>query len=304
MITSKDAFSRRKLIMGAAAAATVPSSASAGIFRDLFPKRTPKVEVPTVQPTLSVKDSFTGYSNAYEFGTSKSDPGKHGHLLDTTDWKITIEGSENDGTYSLDNIRGMPFSSLEERVYRMRCVERWSMVVPYNGFSLSNIISRFVPNGSARYVAFESVVQRNNLPGQKSRFSTIDWPYVEALTMEEAMHPLTLATFGAYGDDQLPGNGMPFKVTVPWKFGFKSPKFITKIRFTEERPIAAWNRISQREYGWYSNVYPDLPHPRWSQSVERRIWSPDNIENIPTLRYNGYEEEVAHMYPKEDKVYR
>jgi sulfoxide reductase catalytic subunit YedY len=199
---------------------------------------------------------------------------------------------------------GMPFSHLEERVYDFRCVEAWSMVIPYNGRPLRDIIKVVEPMGSARYVAFTSVYRPDELPGQASAFSTLEWPYVEALTLEEAVHPLTFATFGVYGDRHLPQNGLPFRITVPWKYGFKSPKFIVRITFTKDRPNATWHRENPSEYGWYSNVYPSISHPRWSQATERRIWGDGDIERIPSRPFNGYAEQVAHLYPGSKQQYR
>ena len=178
------------------------------------------------------------------------------------------------------------------------------MVLPYNGRPLGDILKVVEPLGSARYVSFTSVLRPEQMPGQASAFSTLDWPYVEALTIEEAMHPLTFATFGVYGDQVLPQNGMPFRITVPWKYGFKSPKFVVRVTFTETRPDATWHIENPREYGWYSNVYPDISHPRWSQATERRIWNEGDIERIPSRLYNGYAEEVAHLYPGDRQQYR
>ena len=178
------------------------------------------------------------------------------------------------------------------------------MVIPYNGRPLRELIDAVEPMTSARYVAFTSVLRPEEMPGQASPFSSLDWPYVEALTIEEAVHPLTFATFGVYGDQNLPQNGMPFRITVPWKYGFKSAKFIVRITFTEERPAATWHLEAPGEYGWYSNVYPSISHPRWSQATERRIWGEGDIERIPSRPYNGYGNEVAHLYPGSKQQYR
>lgn len=304
--TTKDAYSRRKFLAGALGlGATATFLGNRYDLPDL-PQPTPVVAVAkdaSAIPGLTTKAAATSYNNAYEFGTRKTDPGRNGHLLDREAWTVQIEGTENDGTYDVEKLMGMPFKFLEERTYRMRCVERWSMVIPWNGRPLASIIESLQPLGSAKYVAFESVVQ-TGLPGQDSVFTTIDWPYVEALTMEEAMNDLTFATFGAYGDQDLPQNGMPLKINVPWKYGFKSPKFVSKIRFTDEKPPVTWNEVSAREYGWYSNVYPDVLHPRWSQKTETRIWSPGETDTLDTEIYNGYGEQVAHMYPGDKLQYR
>ncbi len=300
MITDKNTYTRRKAIAAGLGLAASATSANAGIFSDLFKKDKPEVVdvLPVDKPTLTTKLGATTYNNAYEFGTNKADPGKHGHLLNREGWTVEIEGTHNDGVYSIDELRGVPFSHLEERIYRMRCVERWSMVIPWNGRPLSEIIKSVEPLGSAKYVNFICDTSgKGELPGVKSRFSSIPWPYVESFTMEEAMNELTFATFGAYGDEDLPQNGMPLKVNIPWKYGFKSPKFVTKIVFSDKPGKATWNDLAPREYGWYSNVNPGLTHPRWRQDIERRIWSANDVENIRTEQFNGYGEEVAHLYP-------
>ena len=254
---------------------------------------------------LTTKYAATHYNNAYEFGWDKTDPYQKSGAFELKPWQVTFDGlCAKPGTFDLDDLMGMPFSHLEERIYDFRCVEAWSMVIPYNGRPLGDILKVVEPLGSARYVSFTSVLRPEQMPGQASAFSTLDWPYVEALTIEEAMHPLTFATFGVYGDQVLPQNGMPFRITVPWKYGFKSPKFVVRVTFTETRPDATWHIESPREYGWYSNVYPDISHPRWSQATERRIWNEGDIERIPSRLYNGYAEEVAHLYPGDRQQYR
>ena len=254
---------------------------------------------------LTTKYAATHYNNAYEFGWDKTDPYQKSGAFELKPWHVTFDGlCAKPGTFDLDDLMGMPFSHLEERIYDFRCVEAWSMVIPYNGRSLGDILKVVEPLGSARYVSFTSVLRPKQMPGQTSAFSTLDWPYVEALTIEEAMHPLPFATFGVYGDQVLPQNGMPFRIMVPWKYGFKSPKFIVRVTFTETRPDATWHIENPREYGWYSNVYPDISHPRWSQATERRIWNEGDIERIPSRLYNGYAEEVAHLYPGDRPQYR
>ena len=254
---------------------------------------------------LTTKYAATHYNNAYEFGWDKTDPYQKSGAFELKPWQVTFDGlCAKPGTVDLDDLMGMPFSHLEERIYDFRCVEAWSMVIPYNGRPLGDILKVVEPLGSARYVSFTSVLRPEQMPGQASAFSTLDWPYVEALTIEEAMHPLTFATFGVYGDQVLPQNGMPFRITVPWKYGFKSPKFVVRVTFTETRPNATWHIENPREYGWYSNVYPDISHPRWSQATERRIWNEGDIERIPSRLYNGYAEEVAHLYPGDRQQYR
>ena len=253
---------------------------------------------------ITTKHAATHYNNAYEFGWNKTDPARHAAGFHLRPWTITFDGLvEHPGTFDVDQLMGLPFSQLEERIYDFRCVEAWSMVIPYNGRPLAEILKQVQPLSSARYVAFTSVYRPEEMPGQASPFSTLAWPYVEALTIEEAMHPLTFATFGVYGDPELPQNGMPFRITIPWKYGFKSAKFITRISFTAHRPPATWHQETPAEYGWYSNVYPDISHPRWSQASERRILGEGQIERIPTRPYNGYGEAVAHLYPGNSKQY-
>ena len=244
--------------------------------------------------TLTTFEQYRGYSNAYEFGTSKTDPAKYEAQLVTEGWTVNIDGQIRD----IDQIRGMPFSSLRSEEFDFRCVEAWGMRVNYNGFPLSEILSKYADT-SKKYVSFTSVEQ-DGLRGQKG--FGFQWPYTEALTMEEAMHPLCWAVFGNYGKESV-ANGAPFKVNIPWKYGFKSPKFVVGITTTDELPPATWNRISQSEYGWYSNVYPQISHPRWRQDTHRHI-TEAGTDRIETLRYNGYEEQVAHMYPMEDWNYR
>ncbi len=302
--TSKNAWTRRKLIASAfAVPALATTPASAGIFSDLFFGKDNKEETLEVARTLTTKLGATTYNNAYEFGTRKTDPAKHGHKLLREAWTVEIEGTtKNDGTYDVAELRGTPFSHLPDVERRMRCVEAWSMVIPWNGIPLGDIIKKLEPLGSAKYVNFECVSQ-SGLPGQDSVFSSIPWPYVESVRMDEAMNPLALATFGAYGDEDLPQNGMPLKINFPWKYGFKSPKFVTKITFSETRGGATWHDLAPREYGWYSNVNPDANHPRWSQATERRIWDEGDIERIPTQILNGYAEEVGYLYKDQNVDY-
>ena len=243
---------------------------------------------------LTTLEQYQGYSNAYEFGTSKGDPAKHMDKLDITNWKVKVD----DKSYDLDVLRGRPFADLDSMDFDFRCVEGWGMRVNYNGYSLSEIINRF-GDPSKKYVSF-TCVEQDSLPGQ--RRSGFQWPYTEALTMEEAMNPLCWAVFGNYGIQSKP-NGAPFRINVPWKYGFKSAKFIVKMECTDEKPPATWNRISQSEYGWYSNVYPSIDHPRWSQATHRMI-TEDGTTRVNTLPYNGYEAEVSHMYKGDIYEYR
>ena len=238
----------------------------------------------------------TSYNNFYEFGTGKDDPARNAGSLITDPWSVTVEGEcETQGSFNLEDIlKSMP---LEERIYRLRCVEAWSMVIPWIGFPLADLIKRFKPLSTAKYVEFTTLEAPKQMIGQRSRFSTIDWPYVEALRIDEAMNPLTLMAVGLYGEVLPKQNGAPLRLVVPWKYGFKSIKSIVKIRFTETPPINTWQAIAPREYGFYANVNPEVSHPRWSQAKERRLPSGlFSANRIETQMFNGYGEQVAHLY--------
>jgi methionine sulfoxide reductase catalytic subunit len=239
---------------------------------------------------LTPKHDVTTYNNFYELGTGKSDPVRNAHRLVTEPWSVTVDGlCLNPGRYQLEDF--VRPHVLEERIYRMRCVEGWSMVIPWVGFELNRIIEQAEPLGSARYVAFTTLLDPENLPGQRLR--VLDWPYREGLRMDEAMHPLTILAVGLYGETLPNQNGAPLRLVVPWKYGFKSIKSIVHIRFSEEEPPTSWNMATPREYGFYSNVNPEVDHPRWSQRTERRI---GEWRRRPTLMFNGYEEDVGHLY--------
>lgn len=234
--------------------------------------------------------SATTYNNYYEFGTDKSDPAKNAHTLITDPWSVTIDGEcEKPGEYTLEDIINP--MTIEERIYRMRCVEGWSMVIPWNGFQLGDLLKRFNPTSKANYVRFETLADPKQMPGVKR--NVLDWPYVEGLRMDEAMHPLTLLSTGIYGKDLPKQNGAPLRLVVPWKYGFKSIKSIVRISFTEEQPLNSWGRSAPSEYGFYSNVNPDVAHPRWSQRRERRI---GEFRKRKTLMFNGYTDQVASLY--------
>ena len=231
----------------------------------------------------------TGYNNFYEFGTDKADPAANAHRLQTRPWTVTIEGLvQKPVTLDIDQI--LKLAPLEERIYRLRCVEGWSMVIPWLGYSLSALLKQVEPLGSARYVEFISAVQPRNMPGVEA--AVLPWPYVEGLRLDEARHPLTLLTLGLYGEVLSKQNGAPVRIVVPWKYGFKSGKSITHIRFVDKEPYTSWVRANSREYGFYSNVNPAVDHPRWSQARERRLGEFGKRE---TLMFNGYGE-VASLY--------
>ncbi|RLP52662.1 MAG: protein-methionine-sulfoxide reductase catalytic subunit MsrP [Ketobacter sp.] len=250
----------------------------------------------------SAKDELTPYediikyNNFYEFGTGKDDPSRNSKDFKVDPWRVEIEGAvKRPGKYTLEDI--LKPHPLEDRVYRFRCVEAWSMVVPWVGFPLADLIKRFEPTSKAKYVRFETLVDPDRFPAQRFGRSTLDWPYVEGLTMAEAMHPLSLMVVGIYGKPLLPQNGAPLRLMLPWKYGFKSIKSIVKIQFVEQQPRTTWQRMASQEYGFYANVNPQVDHPRWSQKRERRL--PNSLFNpnwVETQKFNGYEDQVASLY--------
>ena len=244
----------------------------------------------------SYKD-ITTYNNYYEFGTSKSDPYKNSQNFKTNPWDISIEGEvESPINLSMEEISEMFLS--EERVHRLRCVEGWSMVIPWMGFSLSELLSKVTPTSKAKFVEFDSVYDPDQMKGQ--RYPVLKWPYKEGLRIDEAMHPLTTVVTGLYGKKLPNQNGAPLRIFVPWKYGFKSAKAIVKIKLVEKMPTSSWMRASPREYGFYSNVNPYVDHPRWSQATERVIGNDIFAPRVKTLMFNGYEEEVASLYTDMD----
>lgn len=250
--------------------------------------------------SFSIKDKQTSYkdvttyNNFYEFGTGKGDPAKNAHTLKTKPWTLKIEGEVGKpGDYHLEDL--IKASTLEERIYRFRCVEAWSMVIPWVGISLGDMIKRFEPNSRAKYVEFTTLYDPKQMPGQKR--NVLNWPYVEALRIDEAMHPLSIMAVGLYGEVLPNQNGAPLRLMVPWKYGFKNIKSIVKIRFTEKKPSTTWAAAGPREYGFYANVNPRVNHPRWSQAKERVIGSGSLFSRRKrTLMYNGYAEQVAQLY--------
>lgn len=240
----------------------------------------------------SEKD-ITSYNNYYEFGTGKTDPFENAHKLQTRPWTVSVEGEvARPRTFDIDDL--LKLAPMEERLYRLRCVEAWSMVIPWIGYSLSALLKAVEPTSKAKFVEFTTVLQKENMPGVKSRI--IDWPYIEGLRIDEAMHPLSMLVFGVYGK-QLPNqNGAPLRLAVPWKYGFKSGKSIVRIRLLENTPLTSWVKIAPHEYGFYANVNPDVPHPRWSQATERRIGGGFFAPRVDTQMYNGYAEQVASLY--------
>ncbi|HZF79916.1 MAG TPA: protein-methionine-sulfoxide reductase catalytic subunit MsrP [Rubrivivax sp.] len=237
---------------------------------------------------------ITSYNNFYEFGTDKSDPARHAGSLKPRPWTVAVEGEvRKPTTFDIDGL--LKLAPMEERVYRLRCVEGWSMVVPWVGYSLSELIKRVEPTGNAKYVQFVTLADKVQMPGLRS--GVLEWPYVEGLRIDEAMHPLALLTFGLYGEVLPNQNGAPVRMVLPWKYGFKSGKSIVKIRFVEKQPKTSWEVSAPSEYGFYSNVNPTVDHPRWSQATERRIGD-DGLfaKRRATLMFNGYEPQVGQLY--------
>ncbi|MDQ2093900.1 protein-methionine-sulfoxide reductase catalytic subunit MsrP [Rhodalgimonas zhirmunskyi] len=238
-------------------------------------------------------DDITSYNNYYEFGTGKDDPVKYAGALTTSPWAVTIDGLvDKPGTYAFEDILGR--MTQEERLYRFRCVEAWSMVVPWRGFELSDLLQFAGVKAEAKYVAFETALRKDEMPG--TRYPVLDWPYVEGLRLDEAMHPLTIMATGLYGKDLPNQNGAPLRLVVPWKYGFKSIKSVVRITLTDTQPPTSWNKANAREYGFYSNVNPEVDHPRWSQASERRLGGGLFASKVPTQMFNGYAQEVAGLY--------
>ncbi len=238
----------------------------------------------------------TQYNNFYEFGMDKTDPAEHAHTLTTEPWTVEVVGeAAKTGKFSIEDVlKGL---EVEDRTYRFRCVEAWSMVVPWQGVSLRKVLEKFEPNGNAKFVEFTTLNRPSEMVGQRASFSGIKWPYVEGLRMDEAMHPLSIMVTGLFGKPLPKQNGAPWRLMVPWKYGFKSGKSIVRIRFTEKAPRTTWNLLAPSEYGFYANVNPAVPHPRWSQASERRLPSGLLSPNRrPTLPFNGYADEVASLY--------
>lgn len=271
-------MNRRQIMAGLVASAGVGAIASPGVAQALEPNS---------------YDDITTYNNYYEFGTGKTDPAQNAHTLVTEGWEIQIDGMvDNPGTYSVaDVLDGL---TIEERIYRFRCVEAWSMVVPWNGVELKDILDKAGVQSGAKYVAFETANRPDEMPGV--RFPVLDWPYREGLRLDEAMHPLTMMATGIYGKPIPNQNGAPIRLVVPWKYGFKSIKSIVRITLTDDEPPTSWNMASAREYGFYSNVNPTVDHPRWSQATERKIGGGLFAKRQETLMFNGYEAEVAGLY--------
>lgn len=287
-VTPKGIFlDRRRLIAGMAAASVTGFSGAAAAKIEARPS---PLSTDVAPNTL---EEITGYNNFYEFGLGKEDPAANAEMLTTDPWAVRIDGLvDRPGTYDLGDILGGV--TLEERIYRFRCVEAWSMVIPWIGFPLAALLDRVGVQPSARHVAFETLFRPEEMPGQKR--DLIDWPYREGLRLDEAMHPLTILATGLYGEELPAQNGAPMRLVVPWKYGFKSIKSIVRITLTDMQPQTTWNMIAPQEYGYFANVNPGVDHPRWSQASERRIGAGLFAGRDPTILFNGYEEEVASLY--------
>ena len=271
-------LNRRKVIAGALGAGVLGSISSPAMAQTLEPNSW---------------EDITNYNNYYEFGTNKEDPAENAHRLNTANWVIEVDGMvDAPGRYSVaDLIDGL---TVEERIYRFRCVEAWSMVVPWNGFELKDILDKVGVQSEAKYVAFETALRPDEMPGV--RYNVLDWPYREGLRLDEALHPLTMMATGIYGKPIPNQNGAPIRLVVPWKYGFKSIKSIVRITLTDKEPRTSWGTSSPREYGFYSNVNPAVNHPRWSQATERKIGGGLFNRRHPTLMFNGYQDEVMGLY--------
>jgi len=299
-ITPQNIFEKRRQLIKLAAMGAFGLSQAEVFSRNAFAQSGPKLPA-KVNPQYFVADKLTSYkdvttyNNFYEFGTDKADPARNAHTLKTRPWTVSVEGLVNKPkVWDIDAL--LKLAPMEERVYRMRCVEGWSMVIPWIGYSLSHLIKASEPQGSAKYIEFITLADPKQMPGLSSR--VLKWPYTEGLRLDEAMNPLALLTFGLYGEVLPNQNGAPVRITVPWKYGFKSAKSIVKIRITDQEPATSWKVSAPYEYGFYSNVNPEVNHPRWSQATERRIGAEGGMfaPKIKTLPFNGYAEQVAHLY--------
>ena len=293
-ITDKSLYLKRREFLQLSAA-TGLATLVGGIFAPreahaLTKLNLAKKATATAEDPLTPLRDVTSYNNFYEFGTDKADPAAYASTLKTRPWTVAVEGEvKRPKVYDIDEL--LKLAPLEERIYRLRCVEGWSMVIPWIGYSLSELIKRVEPTGKAKFVEFTTLQAPDQMPGQKT--AVLNWPYVEGLRLDEAMHPLALLGVGLYGEVLPNQNGAPVRILAPWKYGFKSAKSIVKIRFVEKQPQTAWNRAAASEYGFYSNVNPDVDHPRWSQSKERRI---GELGKRKTMMFNGYADQVAQLY--------
>ncbi len=304
-ITDEQAYLRRREFFKVAggfalAAAAAPllacsgeaaESAAPGVAAPQSPLSGYKPKVVNTDEQLNTFEQITGYNNFYEFGLGKDDPQRYAGRMKTSPWSVKIDGLCNKpADYHVEDL--IKPAALEERIYRLRCVEAWSMVIPWIGIPLTQVLERAEPTGKASFVEFTTLLRPSEMPGQRT--DALNWPYTEGLRLDEAMHPLTILAVGLYGKTLMNQNGAPIRLVVPWKYGFKSIKSIVRIRFTDKQPHTAWNDANPQEYGFYSNVNPEVDHPRWSQATERRI--PSYFKTHKTLMFNGYGDQVASMY--------
>lgn len=298
-ITPESLYLRRREFLQAAGLTTAAAVAGLLVHNDSA-DAAPALEKLTVTKKMVTTDEaqttfkdVTTYNNFYEFGPDKEDPAEYSGNFKPKPWSVVVEGDcAKPGTYTLEDILGP--HSLEERVYRMRCVEAWSMVIPWVGFPLGDLLKRFQPTGNAKFVEFTTIIRPTEMPGQQRRI--LPWPYKEGLRMDEAMHPLAILAVGLYGQTLPNQNGAPLRLVVPWKYGFKGIKSFVKIRFTPQQPLNTWQQMASNEYGFYSNVNPNVDHPRWTQAYERRIGDGFFAPRRKTLMFNGYADQVASMY--------
>jgi sulfoxide reductase catalytic subunit YedY len=302
-ITPQDAFERyrkqRRYVIGGAAALTAGALAAGHLPPIFWPSSTVHAQsLPAASSKYNTSENqtpfakATHYNNFYEFGTEKSDPAKNAHTLKTRPWTVQVTGMvKKNQTIDIDTL--LKYRPIESRVYRHRCVEAWSMVIPWDGYSLSEFVNLCQPLPSAKYVQFVTLLDKKQMPDLPGGY---DWPYTEGLRLDEAMNPLALLTFGCYGQVLPNQNGAPIRVVMPWKYGFKNAKSIVRVHFTDKQPKTTWNEINSQEYGFYSNVNPHVDHPRWSQAHERRIDSSAFPRTIPTQMFNGYADQVASLY--------
>lgn len=297
-ITPQSVYLNRRQLLQAAGIAGAAASAPLAARANEIPAQFQRLENISSSPLSTSADptpfdDVISYNNFYEFGTGKTDPVDNSAGFKPQPWSVTIDGeAEVTGTFTLEDI--LSPHALEERIYRMRCVEAWSMVIPWVGIPLGDLLKRFKPTSNAKYVSFETIVRPAEMPGQKR--AILPWPYREGLRMDEAMHPLTILATGLYGVELPNQNGAPLRLVVPWKYGFKSIKSIVRISFVEEEPYTTWNDLAPSEYGFYANVNPAVDHPRWSQARERPIGGGFFASKIPTQLFNGYAEQVANLY--------
>ena len=297
-ITSYKAYLNRRQFIQSSSATLIGTALSSNLYGAHEKKDNQYNDQLSKNDILNTYEEITTYNNFYEFGTGKSDPSNFSNKFKPRPWSISVEGLvAKPGMIDLEDL--ISNFTIEDRVYRLRCVEAWSMVIPWQGFPLKDLIKKVEPLSDAKYIEFETVYRPEEMPGQKRKIISfyIPWPYTEGLRLDEGLHPLTILSTGLYGHDLLNQNGAPLRLVVPWKYGFKSIKSIVAIRFLKEQPKTTWSLINPSEYAFYSNVNPNVDHPRWTQATERRI---GEFFRRPTLMFNGYEEEVSHLYKDMD----